>query len=111
MNDSQKRYTVMEIQKYKRDVELLEKKATINRWFILGCLTLMFAASEIRDLDNVYNKVDVIADIVRFVSLSNAIGRFKAMIEIISQKTGLKNMAIDLLYQLNNDDLSDKKRK
>ena len=108
MNESQKRYTVMQISKYKSEAEYFDKKAEKNRWFIYGCIAVMVLASSIKGMENISTTVDLIAGIIKYCGLSFGLDSFRQMIGNMSKKSGLENMATNLEYQMQNDALADK---
>ena len=110
MTDSQKRYTVMQISKYRTEAEEFDKKAEKNRWYVYGCIGVMLIASQIQGIDNVSKIFDSILGIIKYSGLYFGLDNFRLMIENISKKTGLENMATNLEYQVENDDLSDREK-
>ena len=111
MNGAQKRYTVMQISKYKSEAEHFDKKAEINRWFVYGSIAVLFTASSIEGMEDISTKVELIADIIKFCGIYFGIDSFRRMIGNMAKKSGLENMATNLEYQMKNDALADDEEK
>ena len=51
MNKVQQKYSVLKVKQYKQEIEDLEKKANINKWFIYGSVGHMtFQAIKLKDI-------------------------------------------------------------
>lgn len=111
MTSSQKRYTITQIQKYKDEAESLEKKATKNKWFIYGCVGAMIVASNMKSLQVTPSIVNSIASLIQFCGLAIGLDNLKKMIENISKKVGLENMAKGLQSKIDYEPIEpDKER-
>lgn len=109
MTSSQKRYTITQIKKYKEEAETLEKKVTKNKWFIYGCVGAMIVASNMKGLQITPTIVDSIASLIQFSGLAIGLDNLHKMIENITKKVGLENMATNLQSQIENERIEEPK--
>lgn len=110
MNESQKRYTVMQISNYKNKAENLDRDVEIDRLFLYGSLIILIAAQQ--TLDAYGNDLTAFwytfMIFTKYSSIAFGLTRLKDMIGNLSKKAGLENMAVDLEYQMKIADLADK---
>ena len=108
MNESQRRYTVNEINKYRSDVKALDKAANVDKTVMFFCLTLLIAA-QLK-----LNKIGtdditmggIVADCIKYCSIIYGIDSLKNMVEHISKKAGLENVLANLDYLMKMDELA-----
>lgn len=108
MNNSQKRYTVEQISKYKLEAKEFADKADKNRWFVYGAIALFIACEQIRGNVDLNYIEGLIMGITQYTGLAFGVENLKNMIGNMSRKSGLENLAENLDYQLHCDNLEEK---
>ena len=103
LNNEQKKYTVLQIEKYKSDAEKFDKKAEKNRWFMYGSIALMTMALIMKGDPNISQWISGIGF---FTGLSLSIENLKNMVANMTKKVGLENMATNLEYMMQNEEMS-----
>ena len=103
LNSEQKKYTVLQIEKYNNDAEKFDKKATKNKWFMYGSISLMVVALLMKDDPNISQWI---SGTVFYTGLSLSIENLKNMVTNITKKVGLENMSTNLEYMMQNEEMS-----
>jgi len=109
MNSEQKRYTIETIKKYKEEVEDVTLTSVKNRAFAFGYIAIVFFASNIVGSIFEPELAQKIELWIRYYAVCFGIDSIIKAIGNMSKKVGLENMISELEYQIEFDELDDKK--
>lgn len=105
MNKVQQKYSVLKVKQYKQEIEDLEKKANINKWFIYGSVGLAVISfnlgNELEDLEGVaIYVIDFLNELAGWAGLTCGLYNLKNMFYNISKKAGLENAINRIEYEM-----------
>ena len=106
MNDSQRIYIVNRIIKYKSDASAIDGEINLDKAFLFGSICLLIFSQYSLFKYEPNGIPQLIMEIFKYGSIIFGVDRLQDMIEGISKKVGLLNMATSLDDQLKIDELA-----